>query len=1371
MKQTLLYLIALASAVCMSTTAWAIDPPIEVDPAFTTNWVAPEDGGVYFLYNVGADQYLGAGNHWGTHTITATYEEEGIIPLYFWDAGVGLSGSSDQMGAGMILPIKLTKTAEGTYYIEHMGSNRTACYLTSEDAVNGIMTNSWIDGDLSRAAKFNIVAVDGGYTIQATNTVQAGTYFGAADPEEEVEEGEPVVRNVMNNLTEGNIIWRFAPTNYVLCMTYDTRLAFYEKIIEAQDEGVSTRSAEALYNNASTTAAQMEAAMNALTLAINKAKFEVLLGGATPSDPIDATEYVLENPDFEFGNISGWTTNYKSGQQANNIGYQGASYTNGDVFISRFIEAWKNDSEPWTIGDGYLQQTVYGLPQGKYVLEADAISVYQWADHAGLGGTGKNPTEGVYLFIKAGQFEAKQALATGNGQPEHFSVTFINDGSDELIFGLKTENATANWIAADNFRIWYYGKTDLTPAQVELETAIIDAENVDTSVPANARVLTALENALENAQSVLDSRADDEACNTARETLTAAVQAFNVSVKAYEAFDEYVNGEFSVLLEQVVENENWLELADAMDNYISRLQNKLYNYTLTTEEAEGCEAYIQGLLVDFIGGDKIQAGDNLTLLLKNPDFENGLTGWTMGRGDAWTIFEGVDYHEVESWHQNFDLYQVIPNMPAGVYEISVQGFARLDDGLTETTIELYAGDSSTHFPSISRINGQGPDEYSEEILYDAASFGDTPIDKDGRIVYVPNGMAGAQVYFSMDNPLTGKPFYQREVKITLMQPGDLRIGVRSNSTHEWVLWDNMKIIYKGQSLELYYSMIQDAQEEMMQAVNAEGSFVTKAAADLVDALNARVDKMDELSTADEAVALITDLKAATEYIKAGRAKRIDLEATFGLYNELAAYTDSTDPAFPELLVRVEGQIADPVTVDSNEAVDGIIASFKPGWGTYVTFDAPDQPADKFDATPAIINYDYFHPVKAENSFEGWNIEAVDGAFAADFNELECWDNATFNVYQTIEGLKPGLYEITVQGYYRAGYAYYADYQNVMRVRNAYLYATTSVEETREPLLNAMDGAQDGLFGVGSETVVLNPEGREVCFPNNMEAAAVYFENECYPNSIKVQVGADGVLTIGVDKYNHIEGDWAIFTNWQLFYLGAGEEPTIKFGDANLDGAVDVVDVTTTVDFILGKAQPNARQFKSTDVNKDNTIDVVDLTSIVSIILGTYRPVAAPAKAPARIQTNDVLLVDGSDLALLNARQYVAFQMDVTLSDGAVLNGVQLSERAAGKEVTFHKMAGNTYRILVYSFDNSSFTGNEGTLLSLNIVGNQQATFSNVLFSDGTKAYTLGTQVATGINGLAIDAQKTAVYDLNGRRISNLKKGNAYLINGKTVLVK
>ena len=1160
MKQKLLSLFALAGAMFMSTSAWAIDPPEEVEPAFTTEWVAPEDGGVYFLYNVGADQYLGAGNHWGTHVVTATVSDESSTQVYFWDAGIALSGGSSDMNTCVgVLPIKLTKTEDGTYYIEHMGSNRSACYLTSEDAQNGVMTNSWIDGDLGRSAKFNIVAVEGGYTIQATNTVDAGTYFGAADPEEEPAEGEEVVRNVMNNLTEGqNIIWRFAPTNYVLCMAYEVRISFYEKIVEAQDEGVDTKEAEALYNNPNATPEQIQAAINGLTVAINKAKFETLLGGATAEDPIEATEYVLENPDFELGNISGWTTNYKSGQQANNIGYQGASYTNGDVTISKFIEAWKSDGSPWTIGDGYLQQTVYGLPQGKYVLEADAVSVYQWANHDADGGIGKNPAEGVYLFIQAGQYEAKQALATGNGQPEHFAVTFVNDGSDELTFGLKTESATANWIAADNFRIYYYGKTEYTPAQAELESAILAAQNVDTNVPANAADLAAFEKALEEAQATLAKRPDDDTCNAAREALKAANDAFTASAKAYQDFETFfgTGGTYEALLEQVLEHENWTELATSMDTYNRELQEKYIDYTLTTEEVYEAEDHIQSLILDFISGDNINEGDDITLLLKNPDFSMGTTanptGWVIKSGSLTELAAATG--NIETWHKTFDISQTIKNMPAGVYDITVQGFVRHDNESSTDGTVFYAGDTRTTLMTLE-------DQWSLDPIY--VDGGENPYLHDGNYdltlttpsgetAYKCNGMGGAYYWFNtpildatdfLYQPQEGDNFYTNHIKITLRQAGDLEIGLMTTSTTDWVIWDNFKIKYAGNSLEIYYQMIEEAQAKMMAAVNAEGAFVTKAAAAKVDALNGRVDKMEELTSGDEALALIAEIEEATNYIKAGRVKGAALQDAVDLYTELSSQISTSDPALPELLSKTESQIADPASIESNEAVDDIIASFKKAWGAYVLYDAAEEPADKYEATYAIFNYNYFHPVKAENSSEGWTVENVGGAYAANFSEMESYNNDTTYIYQTLEGLKAGFYEVDLQGYYRAGYsgAYNAEQgDSLKQVHNAYIYATTSVGEMTQPLLNAIEGAQEATLGVGAETAIkmTTEDGEtEVFIPENMEAAATYFENGFYPNTLKVQVGEDGVLTLAIRKWNHIEGDWIIFTNWELYYLG------------------------------------------------------------------------------------------------------------------------------------------------------------------------------------------------------------------------------------------
>lgn len=78
--------------------------------------------------------------------------------------------------------------------------------------------------------------------------------------------------------------------------------------------------------------------------------------------------------------------------------------------------------------------------------------------------------------------------------------------------------------------------------------------------------------------------------------------------------------------------------------------------------------------------------------------------------------------------------------------------------------------------------------------------------------------------------------------------------------------------------------------------------------------------------------------------------------------------------------------------------------------------------------------------------------------------------------------------------------------------------------------------------------------------------------------------------------------WAVPAQW----LTGAEEVAAGYslpGDANGDGVVDVVDVTTVVDFILEKATPTDAQKALVDINNDGSIDVVDLTSIVDIILG------------------------------------------------------------------------------------------------------------------------------------------------------------------------
>ena len=62
----------------------------------------------------------------------------------------------------------------------------------------------------------------------------------------------------------------------------------------------------------------------------------------------------------------------------------------------------------------------------------------------------------------------------------------------------------------------------------------------------------------------------------------------------------------------------------------------------------------------------------------------------------------------------------------------------------------------------------------------------------------------------------------------------------------------------------------------------------------------------------------------------------------------------------------------------------------------------------------------------------------------------------------------------------------------------------------------------------------------------------------------------------------------------------GDKPQV-IGDVNHDGKVDVADVTTLVDYILGNT-PQGFNSNNCDVNEDTKIDVSDVTSLVDIIL-------------------------------------------------------------------------------------------------------------------------------------------------------------------------
>lgn len=175
----------------------------------------------------------------------------------------------------------------------------------------------------------------------------------------------------------------------------------------------------------------------------------------------DITSSIISNPNMD-GSVEGWTVDVNNAQ---NKGYQGASYSNDDVWIYQFAEAWLPASNG-TLGDGNISQTSI-LQRGKYRLTADCIAVNQNNSYSNA--------QGVYLFAKLPNGTTYTTnVYTRNNRPERFTLDFQLTSAGAVEYGLMLQSPTANWIAVDNFTLQFNGtpiacqSVTVTPSSLNL---------------------------------------------------------------------------------------------------------------------------------------------------------------------------------------------------------------------------------------------------------------------------------------------------------------------------------------------------------------------------------------------------------------------------------------------------------------------------------------------------------------------------------------------------------------------------------------------------------------------------------------------------------------------------------------------------------------------------------------------------------------------------------------------------------------------------------------------------------------------------------------------------------------------------------------
>ncbi|MBQ6191065.1 MAG: BspA family leucine-rich repeat surface protein [Bacteroidaceae bacterium] len=157
-----------------------------------------------------------------------------------------------------------------------------------------------------------------------------------------------------------------------------------------------------------------------------------------------------------------------------------------------------------------------------------------------------------------------------------------------------------------------------------------------------------------------------------------------------------------------------------------------------------------------------------TFLLQNPTFNRNdmrTEAWEVGgnctdKTLGGPLYDKVENYCAESYHSTFTISQTIADAPAGVYQLTAQGFYRQEDGVTEDAPKFFIGSETAELPAIAG---------SENSMADAgASF------YMGRYTIEP-------ITFVYDGN------------------GGLTVGIEGTATHQWVAFDNFQLSYLGKA--------------------------------------------------------------------------------------------------------------------------------------------------------------------------------------------------------------------------------------------------------------------------------------------------------------------------------------------------------------------------------------------------------------------------------------------------------------------------------------------------------------------------------------------------------------------------------------------
>lgn len=168
--------------------------------------------------------------------------------------------------------------------------------------------------------------------------------------------------------------------------------------------------------------------------------------------------------------------------------------------------------------------------------------------------------------------------------------------------------------------------------------------------------------------------------------------------------------------------------------------------------------------------------------------------------------------------------------------------------------------------------------------------------------------------------------------------------------------------------------------------------------------------------------------------------------------------------------------------------------------------------EAFDFTLFLTNPDF-------STNEGWqgNPTYRDGC-GEEYNKV-------FNMYQTLTGMRPGIYTLRVNALYRTGgNDGGAAYKSGREIIPAILYLNDNSVKVKS--LYSEEWPEASLYG--------SIDNRND-YPHSMHAADIRFHEGCYVNEVSFMLTAKGTLTFGLKSEQGGADNWCCFDNFTLYY--------------------------------------------------------------------------------------------------------------------------------------------------------------------------------------------------------------------------------------------